>query len=68
MKHLKYFDSYQIVDDTIKTDLLKKASGIIGYNIESENDITDFIEKNIENVTLQTKIDELTDIKKEIKK
>jgi hypothetical protein len=68
MKHLKYFDSYQIDDDTIKTDLLKKASGIIGYNIKSENDITDFIEKNIENVTLQTKIDELTDIKKEIKK
>lgn len=68
MKHLKYFDSYQIDDDTIKTDLLKKASGIIGYNIESENDITNFIEKNIENVTLQTKIDELTDIKKEIKK
>lgn len=68
MKHLKYFDSYQIVDDTIKTDLLKKASGIIGYKIESESDITDFIEKNIENVTLQTKIDELTDIKKEIKK
>jgi hypothetical protein len=68
MKYLKYFDSYQIDDDTIKTDLLKKASGIIGYNIKSENDITDFIEKNIENVTLQTKIDELTDIKKEIKK
>ena len=68
MKHLKFYEDFTPVDNDIKPDLLKSAAEIMGSEVESESDITDYIENNIENTSLQTIIDKLTDIKKEIKK
>jgi hypothetical protein len=64
MEHLKKYTFFSINEKkSIKDELLYQASEIIGDNISSIQEITDFIELNIKNKTLVQEIDKLTEIK-----
>jgi len=64
MKYIKKFESFEDVSD------LSVASEIIGKEIDDKTayqEITDFIEANIEDKSMEKDIDTLTDIKRNMK-
>ena len=58
-------------DDYIDNDIMNRAIEIIGKPINIKNaiqEISDYIENNINNTSIVKEIDELTEIKRKLKK